>query len=94
MTQEEMAVKLAEVEQRSKSNTHQIEELKESTKILTSLTVSVEKMATEQKHLTASVDSLRTDLSELKAKPGQWWEALVKALIAALVGGVIGFFIK
>ena len=94
MNTDELAVKLAEVDQRARANTHMIEELKESTKVLTSLTISVERMASEQKHLVTSVDSLRSDLSDIKSRPGKWWEALIKALIAALVGAVIGYCIK
>lgn len=38
MTQEEMAVKLAEVDARSKSNTHRLDELSEKVDVLNRLT--------------------------------------------------------
>ena len=52
MTGEEMAVKLAETEARSKSNTHRLDHLEKSTEAINRLATSVEVMAKEQKHQT------------------------------------------
>lgn len=94
MTPEEIAIKLAEVDQRARSNTHQIEEIKRSTEALTTLTVSVERIATKQEHLADSMDELRDDLGELKGKPAKRWETIVTAILTALVGALIGYFIR
>ena len=48
MTNEELAVKLAETEQRARSNTRRIDKLEQSTDALTRLATSVEVMATKQ----------------------------------------------
>ena len=50
MTQDEMAVKLAEVDARSKSNTHRLDEMDYKVDTLQRLTTAVEVMAAEQKH--------------------------------------------
>ena len=50
MTPEEQAVRLAEVDARSKSNTHRIDALEKSQEVLNKLATSVEVMATELKH--------------------------------------------
>ena len=35
--------------------------------------------------------SIKSDVAELKSKPGKRWESIVGALISALVGGLIAF---
>ena len=92
VTQEEIVMKLTEVEQRSRSNTHQIEELKESTKILSSLALSVEKLAVKQEYTNESIDGIRKDLDDIKGTPARRWEKFVVALITALAGWAFGHF--
>lgn len=94
MTNEELAVKLTEVESRSKSNTHQIEELKESTKVLTTLAAAVERMSVKQEWTNQTVNTIKTDLEEIKAKPAKRWDIVVTAIITAVVGVVIGLLLK
>lgn len=55
MNVEEMAVKLAETESRSKSNTHRIDRLEKSADALNRLATSIEVMATEQGHQTEAI---------------------------------------
>ena len=55
MNQEEMAVKLTEVDARSKSNTHRINELAGQIDAVNRLATAVEVMATEQKHQTTAM---------------------------------------
>ena len=52
MNEQEMAVKLAEVDARSKSNTHRLNDVEEKVDTLQRLTTAVEVMATEQRHQT------------------------------------------
>lgn len=81
MTGEEMAVKLAETEARSKSNTHRLDHLEKSTEAINRLATSVEVMAKEQKHQTEAIKEVKTDLSDLsgkvekiEAEPGNRWK--------------------
>lgn len=85
MTGEEMAVKLAETEARSKSNTHRLDHLEKSTEAINRLATSVEVMAKEQKHQTEAIKEVKTDLSDLsgkvekiEAEPGNRWKTLVE----------------
>ena len=97
MNQEEMAVKLAEVDQRSKSNTHRLDEMDEKVDELHRLVTAMEVLAAEQKHIAENITKVQTDVSALKSqvkeieqKPAKRWDGLVekiaKAVIAALVG--------
>lgn len=83
--------KLAEIEARSKSNTHRINDLEEDNRALHALATSVEVLATKQDTIESTVQEIKTDVKELKAVPGSKWEALVKAVLTAIVAGLVGF---
>lgn len=83
--------KIAEIEARSKSNTHRINDLEEDNRALHTLATSVEVLATKQDTIESTVQEIKTDVKELKAVPGSKWEALVKAVLTAIVAGLVGF---
>lgn len=83
--------KIAEIEARSKSNTHRIDDLEADNKALHQLATSVEVLATKQETIEANVSEIKDDVKSLKAIPGGKWEALVKAVLTAIVGALVGF---
>ena len=83
--------KIAEIEVRSKSNTHRIDDLEADNKALHQLATSVEVLATKQEAIEANVSEIKDDVKSLKAIPGGKWEALVKAVLTAIVGALVGF---
>jgi CHASE3 domain sensor protein len=90
-----MAVKLAEVDSRSKSNTHRLDEMDGRVDTLQRLTTAVEVMASEQKHQTETMKEIKTDVSALaqkvdtlEQKPGKRWEGVVDKLIYGIVGAL------
>lgn len=87
----EIQAKIAEIEARSKSNTHRIDDLEADNKALHQLATSVEVLATKQEAIEANVSEIKDDVKSLKAIPGGKWEALVKAVLTAIVGALVGF---
>ena len=83
--------KIAEIDQRSKSNTHRINDLEEDNRALHQLATSVEVLATKQETIEANISEIKDDVKSLKAIPGGKWEALVKAVVTAIVGALVGF---
>ena len=83
--------KIAEIEARSKSNTHRINDLEEDNRALHTLATSVEVLATKQETIESNVQEIKTDVKALKAAPGSKWEALVKAVVTAIVAGLVGW---
>ena len=83
--------KIAEIEARSKSNTHRIDDLEADNKALHQLATSVEVLATKQEAIEANVSEIKDDVKSLKAIPGGKWEALVKEVVTAIVGALVGF---
>ena len=83
--------KIAEIDARSKSNTHRIDDLEADNKALHRLATSVEVLATKQEAIEANVSEIKDDVKSLKAIPGGKWEALVKTILTALAGGLVAY---
>lgn len=83
--------KIVEIEARSKSNTHRIDDLEADNKALHQLATSVEVLATKQEAIESNVNEIKNDVKALKAIPGGKWETLVKAVVTAIVGALVGF---
>lgn len=93
---DEMAMKLAEVEQRARSNTRRIDKLEQANEALSSLATSVEVLVNEHKHQTAAMLDIKNDVSKLdqkvetlEAKPGKRWESVTSQIITLLVGALV-----
>lgn len=91
MEPEELAVKLEAVDQRSKSNGHQIEEIKKRQDNLDKLVQSVTALATEQEHIKEDVTEIKADVKSLTEKPAKRWDGIVDKLIWAVLAAVLGF---
>lgn len=86
-----MQALVAEINARSKSNTHRIDDLEADNKALHQLATSVEVLATKQETIEANVTEIKEDVKSLKALPAGRWEALIKAVLTAVVAGLVGF---
>lgn len=100
MTTEELAVKLAETEQRSRSNSHRIDGLEKDFNALNKLATAVEVMVTEQKHQSETMGKIETDVTALgqkvdaiEKKPGRRWDSLVEKTVWAVCAAVIAFLL-
>lgn len=91
---EDMAVKVAEVEQRSKSNTHRLDKIEERQDNLDRLVSSVAALANEQEHIKDDVTEIKTDVKSLTEKPAKRWDAVVGAIITGVVGFVIAWALR
>ena len=97
MTPEEMS-RLTAVEERSKSNTHRINELSGQIEAVNKLAVSVELLVQENKHQTEALKEVKTDVRQLSGKveaieqkPAKKWDSIGEKVLWALIAAVIGF---
>lgn len=98
MNQEEMAVKLTEVDARSKSNTHRIDQLAGQIDAVNRLATSVEVLVQENKHQTEAIKDIKDDVAKLddkveaiEQKPAKRWDGLVDKIVLTIVAALIGF---
>lgn len=95
MNEQEMEARLTRVEERSKSNTHRLDEMDEKVDTLNRLATAVEVMATEQRHQTETMTEIKTDVTALgtkvdaiEKKPGKRWDGMVDKFLAGIVGAL------
>ena len=84
-----MGVKLAEVEQRARSNTRRIEALERGQEMLGRLTTSVEVMVQEQRHIRENVSELSEKLDTMEQKPLRRYEAVAEKVLLVVVSALI-----
>lgn len=85
--------RLTEVEQRSKSNTHRLEKLEESTEAINRLATSMEVMAGKQEQVAETVEKLDGKVTALEEKPVKRVDNLVDKIIWAVCAAVITFIL-
>ena len=93
MTDEEIAIKLAQVDERAKSNTHRLEKLEEEHATLCELASTMRVMAEKQNHMADTVDKLDGTVEALESKPGKRWDAIVDKIIMLVVGAIISYLL-
>ena len=82
--------RLTEVEDRSKSNQHRLEDLEKRQDNLEELTSTVKVLAIREEKMEADVQEIKVDVKNLTAKPGKRWDNLVETIIGIVVGAFIG----
>lgn len=85
--------RLTQVEQRSKSNTHRLEKLEESTEAINRLATSMEVMVSKQEQVAETVDKLDGKVTALETKPGKRVDSLVDKIIWAVCAAVLTYIL-
>ena len=100
MDHEDIAVRLAEVDARCRSNTHRLDDMDGKVDTLQRLTTAVEIMAAEQKHQSATMAEIKADVTALgkkvdviEKKPAKRWEGIVEKALWAVCAAVIAFLL-
>lgn len=81
--------RLAEGEQRSKSNTHRIDELTMEQKAQNELATSVALMMQEQKTIKNDISEVKKDVKSLTNLPAKRWNDVVEKLVWLVLGGAV-----
>ena len=96
MTREEMIQAVTENTQRSKSNSHRIDELAGSVEALNKMALALEVLATKQSAMSDIVDKIDNKVSAIEKSPVKTIRALVGYIVAALcsvgAGAFLGFY--
>ena len=93
MTDEDIAVKLADHENEIGSLKHRMKDVEEEHKALTELTASVRELASDQVHLKTGVGEIKGDVKSLMSIPGKRWDGLVDKLLFAVAGAVLAWIV-
>ncbi len=82
--------RIAAVEGSAKSAHHRIDELVENNKVLMEISGNIKTLTEQNKSQNEKIDKIEVDVSELKGKPGQYWNKVINTAIVVVVSGVMG----
>ena len=85
--------RLTEVEERTKSNQHRLDDVEARQNNLDKLASSVAVLAEREKNVEANVEEIKSDVKSLTAKPAKRWDNLVGQVITAIVAAIVGFIL-
>lgn len=91
MNELEMEHRLTETEALTRDNTRRINDLEADHKVLQELTSSVKVMAEQFKTMNEKINKMDKTVQRLTDKPGAMWEVILRTIVAAVVGGIIGY---
>ena len=94
MEPNEIGAALARQEEQIKGLARRMDNLEKLTESVNKLAISVERLTSQQATTESQITTLTGDVNELKEKPARHWEAVVAAIISALVGAGIALMIK
>ena len=89
MDNEQIALRLQEVADRSLRNEGRIKKLEGETNVLHELATSVAVMAEQLKTMNTRFSTLTSEVEELKEKPAKRWDNLVEKVIWAVAGALL-----
>lgn len=91
MNELEMEHRITAVEKLAKGNERRIGDLESDNKALLDLSTSVAVMAEQMKTMSSKVDSMDIAVKRLQSVPASRWEGLIKAVVTAIVSGLVGY---
>ena len=85
--------RLTEVEERSKSNSHRLDDMEKRQDNLDKLVGTVSVLAEREKRVEDDVKEIKSDVKSLTGKAGKRWDGLVDKIIWAVAAAVVGFIL-
>lgn len=89
----ELEHRLTEVEERSKSNAHRLDEVKKRQDNLDELVSTVKVLAVREEAVENDVKEIKTDVKTLASKPAKRWDNMVNQIITIVIAAVAGFIL-
>lgn len=91
--EKEIEHRLTEVEERSKSNTHRLDDIERRQNNLDDLVGTVKVLADREERVEDDVKEIKSDVKSLTSKPAKRWENLINQIITIVVAAIAGFII-
>ena len=89
MNEQEVAVKLTEVEARCKSNTHRLDNVEKRQNALDKLAESIGRMDEHQNAMDTDVKEIKADVKTITQKSVKRWDGVVGKALWLLIGAAL-----
>lgn len=93
MDEKDIEHRLTEVEARSKSNVHRLDDLERRQDNLDDLVSTVKVLAVREEAVENDVKEMKTDVKSLINKSGQKWDNLIDRIVWAVAAAIVGFIL-
>lgn len=88
MTERDVSIHLAEMEQRVRSCNKRLEKAERKQAALDDLVSAVKVLTQRQESVEEVVREIKADVKSLKEKPGKHWESMIDRVFYLLIGAV------
>lgn len=85
--------RLTEVEERSKSNQHRIDNVEQKQTEFGDLVSSIKELAVREQHVENDVKEIKSNVKNLIGQSGKRWESVVDKGITAIVTALAAYFL-
>ena len=85
--------RLTEVEERSKSNSHRLDDMEKRQNNLDELVGTVKVLAVREENVENDVKEIKSDVKSLTSKPGKRWDSLIDKIIMTVAAAIVGFIL-
>lgn len=85
--------RITQVEERSKSNAHRLDDLEKRQDSLDELVGAVQVLAVREENVENDVKEIKNDVKSLTGKSGQRWDNLMDKIITTIAAAIIGFIL-
>lgn len=89
MTSEEMAVKIQQVDDRSKSNAHRLGDVEKKLADNDQMLASIARLDQKQTDMDKDIKEIKSDVKSIAEKPGKRWDAIVDKVLLAIVAALV-----
>lgn len=85
--------RLVQVEQRSLSNCHRLDELEEKTNDMADLITSVKVLALRQENVENDLKEIKANVQTITEKSGKRWDSTVETVIGLVISALVTFIL-
>ena len=93
MDAEDIAFKIATLEQSEQETQHRIKRIEERQDTLEELTRAFSVMQNEQEHIKDDIGEIKEDVKQLVSKPAKRWDGMIDKAVTVIVGAFLGFIL-
>lgn len=86
--------RLTTVEDRSKSNSHRLDDVEKRQDKLDELVSAVNVLANREENVENDVKEIKGDVKTLTSKSGKRWDGLVDKIILTVAAAIVGFILS
>lgn len=91
MTNEEIAMKIQQVDDRSKSNTKRLDEMDKKLEDNDKMLASIARLDQRQKDMDGDIKEIKTDVKCLTGKSGKRWDSIVEKTLLAIISIIVAY---